>query len=210
MIFIAGLCAIAYLFLTTRPVSLGRSVIKTAAVALLAFAAWSGAAPALLVLALALCALGDWMLSNDGDAAFMAGVGAFAAGHLTYIALFLTHPLAEITRIGQSPQVWLVTALFLLGMVMARILVPLAGELRLPVLIYIPIILGMGMAVLALPGQGPLGWALPAALAFIVSDLVLSVEKFVLLDDHPALRFTPYVVWVFYWCAQLGFLIALS
>lgn len=210
MIFIAGLCAAAYLFLTTRPIGLGRSVIKTASVAVLGLAAWLSAGPVLLVLALGLCALGDWLLSRDGDTAFMAGIGAFAAGHLAYIALFLTHPLADITRIGQSPQIWLVIGLGVLGLGMARILVPRAGDLRLPVLGYIPIILGMGMAVLALPGQGVLGWALPAALAFIVSDLVLAVEKFVLRDGHPLLRVTPYVVWVLYWGAQIGFLVALS
>lgn len=210
MIYAAGLCAVAYLFLTKRPVGLARSLIKTASVALLGLAAWAAAAPMALVLALMFCAVGDWLLSRDGDTAFMGGIGAFALGHIAYIALFLNHPLADISRLGHSPQIWLVAGLALLGVVMVRLLVPRAGDLRRPVLAYIPIILGMGVAVLALPGHGALAWALPAALAFMTSDLVLAVEKFLLRDGHPVLRVTPYVVWVLYWAAQVGFLIALS
>ena len=44
---------------------------------------------------------------------------------------------------------------------------PRAGKLRLPVLGYIAIILGMGVAALVLPGQGLLVWVLPSALAFV-------------------------------------------
>ena len=116
---------------------------------------------------------------------FRAGVGAFAVGHLAYITLFLLQPLADIARIVQFPQVWLAGALVVFGMIMARVLFPRAGALRGPVLAYIPIILGMGVAVLALP---PPVWALLAAVAFITSDLVLASEKFLLPDGHPALR----------------------
>jgi len=163
-----------------------------------------------LAVALALCALGDWLLSRDGDGAFMAGIGAFAVGHLAYVALFVTHPLADPARLLQAPQIWIVAGFALLGLAMAALLAPRAGALKAAVLGYIPVILGMGVAVLVLPGQGALGWALPAALAFVTSDLVLAFETFVLDEDHPLRRITPYLIWPLYWGAQAGFVMAFA
>ncbi|PCH65712.1 MAG: lysoplasmalogenase [Rhodobacteraceae bacterium] len=207
---LAAAFALAYLPLAARPVSKMRSVTKTLAVALLALAAVSVSVSGLLAAALALCALGDWLLSRDGDGAFMAGIGAFAAGHLAYVALFVTHPLADSARLLQAPQIWFVAGFALLGLAMAALLAPRAGALKGAVLGYIPVILGMGVAVLVLPGQGALGGALPAALAFVVSDLVLAFETFVLGKDHPLRRITPYLIWPLYWGAQAGFLMAFA
>lgn len=209
LLWIAAACAVGYLPLTARPIGLLRSATKTIAVAALALAAAMAQAPVMLVVALALCALGDFLLSRDGDGAFMAGIAAFAAGHLAYIALFLLHPLAELSHIGGFPQILIAGMFIVLGLVMARLLAPRAGALKGPVLGYIPIILGMGVAVLALPDSG-LGWALIAALAFITSDLVLASEKFLLSEGHPALRWTPYVVWPLYWGAQAGFFLVFA
>jgi uncharacterized membrane protein YhhN len=209
VILIAAALALAYLPLAPRASGPLRSAIKTLAVALLALAAALAQAPVLLTLALGLCALGDLLLSRDSDRAFMAGIAAFAAGHLAYIALFLRHPLSEASRLLQAPQLWIALALIGLGVVLAIRLFPRAGNLRLPVLAYLPIILGMGLATLTLPAMVPLIWLLPSALAFIASDLVLAVEKFLLPPNHPALRFTPYVVWPLYWGAQARFLQAL-
>ncbi|MFV0513354.1 MAG: lysoplasmalogenase family protein [Jhaorihella sp.] len=205
---LAGLCALAYLPLTGRAPGLVRSLVKTASVALLA--ALAAQAPPLLAYALALCALGDWLLSRPGDRAFAAGICAFAAGHLAYAALFLTHPGADPLRLMQPPQAWIVAALAGLGILVAAALAPRAGALRGPVLAYVPVILGMGIAALALPAAGPLALTLPAALAFIASDLVLAIEKFMLPLAHPARRIAPYAVWPLYWGAQAGFLAAFT
>jgi uncharacterized membrane protein YhhN len=203
-------CALVYLPLAPRPSGAMRSAIKTLAVALLAVAAVLGQGPALLVTALILCALGDWLLSREGEAMFMGGIAAFAGGHLAYIALFLTHPASDPAKLTQNPQVWIIGGFVLLGLGMAAVLAPRAGALKGPVLGYIPVILGMGVAALALPGQGGLIWVVPAALAFVASDIVLAIETFVLPGDHPVRRATPYVVWPLYWGAQAGFLIAFT
>ena len=204
----AAACALAYLPLTDRPASPLRTSLKTASVAILALAAWLISAPALLLLALALCAAGDALLSRETETTFMAGIGAFAAGHLAYIALFLTHPASQTGLILTQPAIF--WSLLVLGVVMATLLTPRAGDLKGPVLAYIPIILGMGVAVLSLPDAGALRWALPAAMAFIASDLILATEKFLLPAKHPALRLTPYLVWPLYWGAQAGFLFAFA
>lgn len=207
---LAAACALFYLPLTARPASKMRSITKTLAVALLALGAIYAQAPPLLIVALAFCALGDGLLSRESEGGFMAGVGAFAAGHLAYIALFLTHPLADFARLGQAPQLWIVAGFSLTGVAMVALLGPRAGDMRLPVLGYIPIILGMGVAGLVLPNQGLLVWILPSALAFVASDIVLSVEKFVLAKDHVARRVTPYIIWPLYWGAQAGFFTGFS
>ncbi|WP_170412069.1 lysoplasmalogenase [Ruegeria atlantica] len=208
LFWIAAASALAYLPISPRPASALRSLFKTASVALLAVTAVLSGAPALLTLALVLCALGDALLSRETDTTFMAGIGAFAAGHLAYIVLFLSHVSSDTTLIFDRPGIF--WSLIILGIVAATLIVPRAGDLKVPVLVYIPIILGMGITVLALPEAGALRWALPAALAFIASDLILATEKFLLPDDHPAFRFTPYMIWILYWGAQAGFLIALS
>ncbi|MHA6262649.1 lysoplasmalogenase [Arenibacterium sp. CAU 1754] len=206
---IAALAALAYLPLAARPVGLVRSVLKTLSVAALAVGAFLAGAP-LSGVALALCALGDWLLSRDGDGAFMAGVGAFAAGHVAYIVLFLFQASSDWARLIETPALYIAIALAVLGVVMAPVLARRAGDLRGPVLGYVPIILGMGFAALTLPGKGPLVWVMPAAVSFIISDLVLASEKFLLPPAHSFLRFTPYVIWVLYWGAQAGFFFAFS
>ncbi|CUH44915.1 YhhN-like protein [Ruegeria atlantica] len=206
LFWMAAACALAYLPMSPRPASPLRSLFKTASVALLAVTAVLSSAPMLLTLALALCALGDALLSRETDSTFMAGIGAFAAGHLAYIALFLSHPSSETALIFDKPGIF--WSLIILGIVAATLLAPRAGDLKIPVLGYIPIILGMGIAVLTLPETGALRWALPAAMAFVASDLILATEKFLLPSNHPALRFTPYMIWILYWGAQAGLLIA--
>ncbi|MCA0928613.1 lysoplasmalogenase [Ruegeria profundi] len=206
LFWLAAACALAYLPLSPRPASVLRSVLKTASVALLAVIALVDSAPFLLALALLLCATGDALLSRETDNSFMAGIGAFAGGHLAYIALFLSHPASDPSLIFSKPAYF--WSLIILGIVTATLLTPRAGDLKAPVLIYIPIILGMGITVLALPESGALRWALPAASAFIASDLILAAEKFLLPPDHRARRITPYMIWLLYRGAQAGLLIA--
>lgn len=202
--------ALAYLPLVARDPGLLRSAVKTASVLLLAAAAALAQAPALLILALALCALGDWFLSRRGERAFMAGVGAFAAGHLAYIALFLSREMADPNQLTSGWRLAALAGFGLLGAAMAARIAPRAGALRLPVLLYIPIILGMGACALTLPPEGRLALALPAALSFIASDLILALEVFLFRPGHPMLRLTPYAVWPLYWGAQAGFLAAFA
>ncbi len=204
----AALATLYWLRFCFRGSSWLKSAVKTGAVLLLALTAWLASAPALLTLALLLCALGDYLLSRDSEAQFMAGVGAFAAGHLAYVALFLSQPATALAGHSSALTGGLALALAVLGLVMARLLWRRAGEMRVPVMIYIPIILSMGVAALQLPASGPLGLVLPGALLFIASDFTLSMEMFVLREGHPLRRITPFLVWPTYWGAQLLFTLA--
>lgn len=181
-----------------------KTAVKTASVLLLALAAWHAGGPGLLIVALILCALGDYLLSRPSEGEFMAGVGAFAAGHVAYVVLFLS----QGGGLRLSPV--LTGALLLLGVVMATILWRRAGALRGPVMVYVPVILSMGLAAQTLPASGALALALPAALMFITSDFILSMEMFVLPGGHPLRRVAPFAVWPTYWGAQLLFTLAFA
>ncbi len=204
----AGL-ALAYLPLASRPASPIRSFLKTASVVGLALsAAISGAVG--LAVALGFCALGDLLLSREGDRAFTGGVAAFAAGHVAYICLLTFHPKSNPVQLFEWPANLGVLLFVLLGLGMTRVLAPRAGALRGAVLLYIPIILGMGLAALTLPQTGPLLLVLGSAIAFITSDVILAAERFLLPADHPMARIAPWLIWPLYWIAQAGFLIALT
>jgi len=204
---VAALLSLVYgLRFCAAPVSLARSMVKTGSVVALALAAWLGSGPLLLIVALLLCALGDWLLSRDGEAVFMAGVGAFAAGHIAYVALFLTRPETGALTLTTPLSLGLVA----LGVIMAVLLWSRAGALNGPVTGYIPIILSMGIAAQSLPSTGALSLALPAALLFIVSDITLAFEMFVLRAGSALRRIAPRVVWPTYWIAQLGLMLAFT
>lgn len=179
-----------------------KSVIKTASVAALALGALIAGGPWALVAALAVSALGDWLISRDSQLAFTLGVASFASAHLLYLGLFLGHPLAVAERLLQHPAPLIIMLLCLLGALVAVQLFPRAGNLRWPVMAYIPIILSMGAVALVLPTAGRLIWAKIGAGMFILSDLLLAQELFVVSDTSRLHKITPYVVWTAYWIAQ--------
>lgn len=208
---IALLLALIYLALYCyQPPSWPKTLVKTGAVLGLALAAYLANGPLMLVAALLLCALGDYLLSRPSEGAFMAGIGAFAAGHIAYVALFLGvhrfHPESLLT----TPQTFLIAALLAFGVFMARLLWPRAGDLRIPVMIYIPVILSMGVAVLGLMPVFPVYYAHWAALLFILSDMTLAIDLFVLHQSSLLRRVTPFVIWLTYWSAQLLFFLAFA
>ncbi len=199
LVYLAAVLALIYLLgYCYRAVSWPKTIIKTLSVALLAVGAFQDGASLLLVAALALCAVGDWLLSREDARSFLAGVGAFALGHVAYITLFLGHVRADVGLIFAVPQLYLVFGMIALASVMALVLLPRAGDLRVAVLAYIPIIVGMGIAALGLPMPG----LLVGAFLFVLSDTVLAFEMFVLAKNAAARRFTPFVVWLTYWGAQ--------
>jgi uncharacterized membrane protein YhhN len=182
-----------------QPVSAFRSLTKTTAIAALAGFAYLAGGPVLLVVALGLSALGDLLLSREGDAAFLAGMVAFLAAHLAYIPLFLGLSEGTALLVERWP---LALGIALYMLVFMRFLWPSLGQFRLPVAVYSFAIAGMGIAALTLPAQGGTGYVLLGAASFILSDSVLAVERFQLPENSPANAVTPYIVWVFYWLAQ--------
>lgn len=193
-----------------RPPSFLKSLVKTGSVGLLAGAAFVAGGHLALIIALALCALGDALLSLGSRHGLMMGIGAFALGHIGFIAAFLLHPLAQPALAFAMPHIWILGAMVVFAVGMAVFLFPRAGSLRFAVMGYLPIIAGMGIASLILPQHDALVLVIPGAFLFVFSDFVLSFELFVLQNDSKWRRITPFVVWTTYWTAQLFLLAGLT
>lgn len=126
---------------------------------------------------LALCMLGDILLIPKSEKTFLAGMGAFAAGHAAYIAAFLTIGGPPGMLIGIAAAVLVVT----FGGVV-RWLWPHLGSFRLPVAGYCLIIGAMAIAsfmTISPAGGGPYWIAAAGAAGFAVSDIAVARDQFV-------------------------------
>lgn len=205
----AGFLALCYLTICGRP---GRTwlktIVKSASVALLALVAFQLSSMLLLSVALLACAVGDFFISRKGTEELVSAIGAFSFGHLSYAALFLLHPSADLQRISDG---WpLALALLIVGVIMLYLLFVKAGPMRWAALFYVPVVVAMGIMAMALPPIGALVLVLPAALLFVFSDFMLAQEMFVLPEGNKFRRATPYLVWGSYWLSQAMFLLAFT
>ncbi|MFF6801324.1 lysoplasmalogenase family protein [Streptomyces sp. NPDC012616] len=143
----------------------GHAVVKPLLMPLLAAWAALRGAPRLLVAAL-LCGWGgDTLLLFDADAAFLAGMACFAAGHVCYLALF--------TRVGRSRAGALLLApCYAVALITTVVLLrpDLPAELRLPVAGYSTLL--TAMAYTAGTRLGPVAAA--GGALFLLSDTLIA------------------------------------
>ena len=79
--------------------------------------------------------------------------------------------------------------------------------LRIPVLIYVLVIVVMGVCAFNLPAEWPFVLAILGAVMFIASDAILGFEVFVFKDAVDP-RYAPAILlWFLYWGGQLLILI---
>ncbi len=193
--------AASLIFLLASPftASDGLVVPKVASIVVLAVLAFR--VDKLLGSALAICALGDFLLgvrrlgSLDADRLFLLGLGSFLVGHLVYIVMF---------RKYRAPDWWKLSPLRLLGM--AVILIALGavlgilrdwlGPLLIPVVAYALVLAGMGVSAMLAELGNPL--AAIGALLFVSSDAMLAISKF--RGPFPA---DGPLIWITYYLAQL-------
>lgn len=141
----------------------------------------SGAKPGWLLTALIFSLAGDVLLMLPGEQSsfFLAGLTAFLAAHIAYIRLFLS----QIDPRKFSRNIWPVSLIFLIGYtyLILRILVPSLGELLLPVMVYVAVILTMAFLALnryrQVPGRSFYYVAI-GALLFVLSDSILALNRF--------------------------------
>ena len=119
--------------------------------------------------ALALGCAGDVALLGSGPTAFTAGLGAFLAGHVAWMAALRPRSTGVLAR---RPAVALPYALAWAGL--NAYLWPRTGKDRLPVLVYSAALLGTALAAL---DTGDERVAAGGAL-FMLSDTLLALERF--------------------------------
>lgn len=155
----------------------------------------------LIPLGLALGALGDLFLALGGVQRFLAGVAAFGLGHLAYAGGFLLRSedlgfdglsgielavMAGLAVLLLSTEVWLA---------------PRTGDLRQPVRAYVALIGLMGVAAVLLPEHHGQGTLRAGAVLFILSDLMLALQLFVVKDARLRHRLA-LTLWPAYWAGQ--------
>jgi uncharacterized membrane protein YhhN len=153
----------------------------------------------LVLLALALCLLGDVLLiPTNRVATFRAGVLTFLAGHLAFAAAFLTQ---------EANLLWLAVGAAVLVAVLAAVwrwLRPaLPDAMRSAVFAYLVVIGAMSALALGCTGGGGPPTVAMGALAFTASDVSVARDRFVREDFFNRAWGLP-----LYYCAQL--LLALS
>lgn len=188
LLFLAG-ATIALSHLANEWVSLaphGGLVWKAAGIVLLGLHALSQRAW-LAGAALLFCAAGDVLL----ELVFVAGMGAFAVGHIFYVLAFLEwgRILGPNKRDFPIAVLVVIVSLGLLGW-----LLPGMGDLLIPALIYQAIITTMVATafVVKAPMLARLG-----AVIFMISDTLIAAEKFAGVDVFPG------AVWITYAGAQI-------
>ncbi|MEM9619970.1 MAG: lysoplasmalogenase [Pseudomonadota bacterium] len=126
---------------------------------------------------LTLCLAGDVFLIARAQTAFLAGMGAFALGHLAYIGAFAV--------IGAPLSLTTGFVLFAIGapvLLILRWLWPHLGAFRYPVAVYCIIISVMVVASFATQnpdGDGPFWLAVVGAISFAISDISVARDQFV-------------------------------
>lgn len=206
---LSAAAAILYLAMVRRPSSLRRTVVKTASIALLGVLVLVEGGPSLLAAGLFLSALGDLFLAEDGERAFLPGLGSFLVAHVVYVVLF---GMAGSGIAAFAAQPWRLAAAGLIMVFAAatflRLRPALPGDLVVPVAVYLVAILAMGLAAMTLPSLA----VIVGAVLFIASDALLAAGRFLLPPASPRQAIVAPAVWSLYYLAQvsiaLGFLLS--
>ncbi len=126
----------------------------------------------MIIIGLLFSLAGDVFLMLPSDR-FLAGLVAFLIAHLFYIAAFLS----EISALTWWPLVPLV----IYGIVIYTIVASSLGKLKLPVLIYVVVILIMAWLAWerwSQTGQSGALLAFAGAVLFVISDTILAIDRF--------------------------------
>lgn len=150
-------------------------------VLMIACAASSFSFKKILFIALVFCWIGDILLLfvDKGQMFFISGLVAFLTGHLCYIFLFYKMLKQANESVKFKPKVLLPIIAYLL--LFYFIVGSHLGAMLIPVMLYAVVISSMLYMAFCLSFRMPLYnsyWLITGALAFVISDSILAVNKF--------------------------------
>lgn len=169
--------AFAVLFIGLLPFEpyAGNFVIKAIpalSLAALAFIAVSGSRGKLLFTSLVFCAAADVALELAQGKYFVAGLGLFLVAHIFFIITFSRDFKFQKARIP------VIVLLVVYSMMMAFVLTPSLKEMAIPVYVYMTALTLAGIFASLRTAKND--FTLYGAIAFIVSDSVLAINKFMM------------------------------
>jgi alkenylglycerophosphocholine hydrolase len=127
-----------------------------------------------IVAALLLSLAGDISLMFSGNRWFLGGLGSFLLAHLAFVAAFLQ-------GVTEPAPPWWAWAVLPAAAAMLVVLLPKAGRLKLPVVLYCLVLTAMVLAAAARYAEFPgmlAQSALVGAVLFLLSDALLGWRKF--------------------------------
>jgi uncharacterized membrane protein YhhN len=142
-----------------------------------------------MCLALLFSAGGDILLALTFEHSFPAGLSSFLCAQLIYCFVFSKR------RSQLRDKAPMLSAIVLFYLTMLWLIIPEAGELKIPVLVYMTAICIMGSLAALHKGSS---WVLLGAISFMVSDAVIAINKFMVPFDGASL-----VIMNTYYLAQI-------
>lgn len=167
-------CALSFIALTPLHPWQGSFLLKplpAITMALLIAATVKGQASLTMAAGFIFSAAGDVLLDIDRVKLFAAGLGAFLVAHVLYARVFLKE--FRITK--TSTVAALIAAAG--GIFIAVLMYPELGRFRVPVLIYVGVIILM--SVTAAFYRGRAGVLFAGAVIFMIADSLIGINKFV-------------------------------
>ncbi|WP_193162976.1 lysoplasmalogenase [Microbulbifer hainanensis] len=147
-------------------------IVPIALLAVIARRELSGSTRVLTLAALGFSALGDVLLALEFPNQFVFGLGAFLLAQLTYAGNFL-----RTAQFGSRRFALRGLAVATAAALLAKQVLPGAGELTLPVLVYMGAIVAMALSAAAHRSGSSLLFA--GAVTFLVSDALIALNRFV-------------------------------
>lgn len=141
---------------------------------------------------LILSSLGDMFLMHPKDK-FIQGLSAFLLAHFAY-------SMAFFSVVDGAVNIWIFFSLLSVGTLVYLLLLPSLDQWKLPIAVYSLGILAMAWGTIehwnSSVGSGA-GYAVLGAFIFIISDLVLAIDRF-----RSSSAFSRHVIMITYYTAQ--------
>ncbi|MFY0608108.1 MAG: lysoplasmalogenase [Cyclobacteriaceae bacterium] len=132
----------------------------------------------MLVVVLIFSWIGDILLIYEGDSYFLGGLGSFLVAHLVY-AYVMRKTAYDKPKLMIKPLI----PVFIYGAVLLSILIPNAGSLAIPIVVYaLCILIMISMAILrnGLTTNDSFNYVVIGAIMFVLSDSCIAIDKFVM------------------------------
>jgi len=139
-----------------------------------------------VIVGLCFSALGDFFLDYDRQGLFIFGLGSFFIAHVFYLLALTPFVKKNLTAVG---------AYLIFGLGIFSLIYTGLGELFLPVLCYMLVLLFMGAATQT--SQNTNGYLKLGGLCFVLSDSLISIDKFYQPIEHVTI-----FIMTSYYCAQ--------
>ncbi|MCJ8319493.1 MAG: lysoplasmalogenase [Colwellia sp.] len=149
-----------------------------------------GKAGKVFIAGLVFSTFGDFFLDYDGINWFIFGLGSFFIAHLCY--LFALKPI-------EKKKLTLVALYGVYGIAMFSLIAGGLGELFIPVLAYMSILLIM--AIVTLVSKRSNVWLVFGGLSFVFSDSLIGIDKF-----YQPIPFASILIMISYYFAQYALL----